>query len=302
MVRPHFSKRNFIILAIAAFLLVVAAGAFFTWAASQTARERIGRPPANLSAPLNSYPAPTEMGTKPTQATTGPRTPVTNREAGSLRQGTYENVRFTGDVEIPANAEPVTLRNCVIEGSLSIRSTNLVTIEHCAVNGWLGHRTDNTDPTKQLLIIRNSIFTGPSNNDAVRLGNSVGWGDNSTYQNVLIEDSIFHSPFSSTDSSAHFDVLQFGGGNNYTFNRVVFSFIRDSPAGVGVAYINNDTQNGNVVFNSLWVEGGPVTYVLRGPMSVNACVIESTTVRYGITGGSTEATLQGCVNERGEGL
>lgn len=239
---------------------------------------------------------------KPTDASTGPRKSVTSRSGGTLTSGTYSGVRFTGNIEIPAGAGPVTLTDCVIDGTLSIKSTNLVIVEYCDVNGWFGHRTDNKDKNKQLLIVRHSKFTGPTDNDAVRLGNTVGWSDNSTYQNVLIEDTIFHSPFSSTDPSAHFDLLQFGGGNNYTFNRVAFSFIKNSPAGVGVAYINNDTQNGNVIFNNIWLEGGTVTYTFRGPMTVNGCVVESSTAKYGIRGGSPKATLNNCVNESGVAL
>lgn len=252
--------------------------------------------------PESSTPLNAGGDTKPTDDTTGPRTAIINREGGVLTSGTLEGVQFTSDVEIPAGADTVTLRDCIIDGQLSIKSTNLVIIENCDINGWFGHRTNNTDPNKQLLIVRSSKFTGPENNDAVRLGNTVKWGDNSTYQNVLIEDSIFHSPFNSTDPSAHFDLLQFGGGNNYTFNRVVFSFIKDSPGGVGVAYINNDTHNGNVVFNNLWIEGGTVTYALRGPMVVNTCSIESSAVKYGYTGGSPKATLNNCKNEKEDSI
>lgn len=241
------------------------------------------------------------LGLKPTEDTTGPRSATTEAPGGTLNSGIYEKVHFKGDIEIPAGAGPVTLVDCVIDGELSIRSTSLVVIDHCDVNGWLGHRTSNTDPDKQLLLIKHSKFTGPTNNDAVRFGNTVKWGDNSTYQNVLVEDSIFHSPFDSTDPSAHFDLMQFGGGNNYIFNRVVLSYIKNSPAGVGVAYINNDTQNGNVTFNNLWIEGGQVTYAIRGPLTVNNCSIESTAIKYGYLGG-TKASLNNCMNEKGESL
>ena len=283
-----------VIIAIIAVLIFIA---IQNNATSQSNNQTPQETPSQSETPL---PAITQDGAKPTDATTGPRIATTNRAGGTVSNGTYEGVRFQGDVEIPAGADDVTLRDCVIDGELSIRSTNLVTIEHCEINGWFGHRTNNTDKEKQLLVVRNSKFNGPENNDAVRFGNTVKWGDNSTYQNVLVEDSIFYSPFSSTDPSAHFDLMQFGGGNNYTFNRVSLQFIKDSPAGVGVAYINNDTQNGNVVFNNLWVEGGAVTYVFRGPLTVNTCSVESSTAKYGYTGGSTKAVLNGCVNERGE--
>ncbi len=256
--------------------------------------------PGTESEPVAKVETPV-IATKPTDATTGPRTSTSNRSGGSLSGGTYQGVRFTGDIEIPEGAAPVTLTDCIIDGSLSIHSSSLVTLDHCDVNGWFGHRTNNQDPARQLLVVKHSKFTGKTDNDAVRFGNTIKWGDNTTYQNVLIEDTIFYSPFSSTDPSAHFDVMQFGGGNNYTFNRVAISFIKDSPAGVGVAYINNDTKNGNVVFNNLWIEGGPVTYVIRGPLVVNTCTIESSTVKYGYLGG-TKATLNNCFNEKGESI
>lgn len=250
-----------------------------------------------------AQPAPSTGGNsgsavKPTDASTGPRGALTSTHSGGRISGTFSKVRFTGNVEIPAGAAVTTLTDCVIDGQLSIRSTNLVVIEHCDVNGWFGHRTDNKDKSKQLLIVRHSKFVGPKNNDAVRFANTVGWGDNSTYQNTLVEDTIFHSPFVQTPG-AHFDAIQFGGGNNHVFNRVLISYTPGPMVSGAVAYVNNDTQNGGVVFNDLWIEGGGVSYVLRGGMTVNNCLIDAAAAGYGYVGGSG-STLNNCRDTNGK--
>lgn len=237
---------------------------------------------------------------KPTDASTGPRGAISTTRAGGSIAGTFSQTRFTGNVEIPVGAAVTTLTDCVIDGSLSIRSTNLVIIDHCDINGWFGHRTNNKDKNKQLLIVRNSKFTGETNNDAVRLANTVGWGDNSTYQNTLIEDSIIHSPFVQTPG-AHFDAIQFGGGNNHVFNRVLISYTPGPMVSGAVAYVNNDTKNGGVVFNDLWIEGGGVSYVLRGAMTVNRCLIAASAAGYGYVGGSG-STLNNCYDTNGKAI
>lgn len=235
---------------------------------------------------------------KPSDASTGPRGAISTTRAGGSIAGTFNQTRFNGNVEIAAGAAATTLTDCVIDGSLSIRSTNLVIIDHCDINGWFGHRTNNKDKNKQLLIVRNSKITGETNNDAVRLANSVGWADNSTYQNTLIEDSIIHSPFVQTPG-AHFDAIQFGGGNNHVFNRVLISYTPGPMVSGAVAYVNNDTKNGGVVFNDLWIEGGGVSYVLRGAMTVNRCLISASAAGYGYVGGSG-STLNNCYDTNGK--
>lgn len=236
---------------------------------------------------------------KPTDATTGPRVGITNTRSGGSISGTFSQTRFTGNVEIPAGAAVTTLTDCVIEGSLSIKSNNLVIIDHCDVNGWFGHRTNNKDPNKQLLIVRHSKFTGPTHTDAVRFANTVGWGDQSTYQNTLVEDTIFNAPYVAT-KGAHFDAMQFGGGSNHVFNRVLITYT-NTPlvSGSGaVSYINNDTQDAGVVFNDLWIEGGGVSYVLRGRMTVNNCLIDASAAGYGYVGGNG-STLNNCYDTNG---
>lgn len=237
---------------------------------------------------------------KPTDASTGPRVAITSTRAGGSVSGTFSQVRFTSAVEIPAGAAVTTLTDCVIDGQLSIKSTNLVIIDHCDINGWFGHRTDNKDKSKQLLIVRHSKFVGATNNDAVRFANTVGWGDQSTFQNTLVEDSIFHSPYVKTPG-AHFDLIQFGGGANHVFNRVLLSYTPGPlVSGSGaVSYVNNDTQDQGVVFNDLWIEGGGVSYVLRGGMTVNNCLIASSAAGYGYVGGNG-SKLNNCYDTNGK--
>lgn len=214
------------------------------------------------------------LGGKPSEATTGPRGALSAMVGGDL-VGDYSKVHITGDI-VPTG--PLRLTDCRIDGNISIYEFP-ITLDHCLVKGYIGLVTDNTNPKRSMFTARFTRFIGPADNDAMHLGAYV-WNDNSKYINTLIEDSIIYSPYQPTPGD-HADVIQFGGGRNSMFRRVLIS-MRDQPFDSSLTnYINNGTQNSGVVFESLWIEGGPMGFVLGGPMTVNNCILARSTAHYG---------------------
>lgn len=250
-----------------------------------------------FSSQNNAFAATGPQGTKPTDASTGPRVATTNASGGNL-SGTHSGKRFIGSVT--ANG-PLTLTDCVIEGSLMVNN-GPVLIDHCDINGWYGVTTANTDPNKAILTMRYSKVTGPTDNDTMRIGSSTGWGDNTKYMNTLMEDSIIYSPFTPDNPDAHFDLIQFGGGRNSTFNRVVFSFKPQPYHYSFTHFINNGTNNVNVVMQDVWFEGGPVGYTVGGPMIITNCMIARSTAQFGYVYPSSGSQLRNCVNDVGTSI
>jgi hypothetical protein len=218
------------------------------------------------------------VGPKPTDATTGPRIPLTTAPGGKLKPGVYIGKRFTSMVE--ANG-PLTLIDCVTPG---LKVTNgPVLLDHTDVFGWFGVLTNNLDPGKQVLTARFVKVVGPTSNDTMRIG-SRNWNDARRLVNTRFEDSIISSPFNpfATGSvNAHFDLLQFGGGQNSSFERVVLRYDGTQFNRRSTQYVNNGIKNKGVVLEDIWVEGGPVSYVLAGPMTVRRAVISPSTKQYG---------------------
>jgi|GEM_PF-4057309 len=234
-------------------------------------------------------------GDKPTDATTGPRIATTNMSGGDLT-GTYSGKHFTTDVTAHG---PLTLTDCIIDGGIQIYDGPVV-IDHCTINGWFGVTTDNTNPNKSILKMTFSKVNGPTDDDTMRIGtNTAGWGNNSVYVNTLIEDSIIHAQFNDFGRGAHFDILQFGGGQNSTFNRVVFTYDNYPYHEENTNYVNNGTDNVNVVFNQLWAEGGPVGYVLAGPMTVNTCTLDQSAAYYDFVYPVAGTVLHNCFDDTG---
>lgn len=232
---------------------------------------------------------------KPSDAATGPRTATTDMPGSDNLVGTYSGKRFTGSV---TTSGPLYLTDCVIDGSLHVYNGPVV-LDHCSVNGWTGITTDNLDPNLSVFTARFTKFTGPLNNDTMRIGPRSKWGDNSRYINTLIEDSIIFSPVTQSQSGAHLDVLQFGGGRNSTFNRVVMRYAATTQLAGATSYINNGTHNINVVFNNVWLEGGPMSYSVGGPMTVNTCVMQRSVAWYGYVYPAPGTVLNNCTDDLG---
>lgn len=247
---------------------------------------------------FGTAPEPPTPAGKPTDASTGPRIATTNAPGGTI-SGTHSGKRFTGDVTITGSA---TLTDCVIEGELMMNTNSPVTIEYCDINGWFGFLTNNTDPNKHLLTMRHSKVVGPRNNDTMRIGSANSWGDHSRYMNTLIEDSIIHSPYDSFGPDDHFDLLQFGGGRNSVFNRVVFSYVNNPYHPNATNYLNNGVGNSGVIFNNIWIEGGPVGYVLAGPMTINTCIINRSTRQFGYVYPMAGTVLNNCADDTGAAI
>jgi hypothetical protein len=254
---------------------------------------------ANSYVVFNTAPG---SGSKPTDASTGPRIATTSAPGGTLT-GTYTGKHFTSSITAGG---ALTLKDCTIDGGLEIGSTNgPVVVENCDINGWFGVNTTNTDPDKAIITVRRSKFVGPTDNDSVRLG-ALPFGDTSKYINGVFEDSIFYSPYDSTKDGSHFDLLQTGGGRNLTFTNVLFK-VRDYQWGDvsgPTNYFNNGTKTPNVVMNNVWFEGGPVSYTLSGPMIINTCVIARSSGYFGdiypsSAGLDQEAKLTNCTDDTG---
>ncbi len=218
------------------------------------------------------------VGPKPTDDTTGPRIPLTTTPGGKLPPGVYIGKRFTSMVQ--ANG-PLTLIDCVTPG---LKVTNgPVLLDHTDVFGWFGVLTNNLDPNKEVLTARFVKVVGPTDNDTMRIG-SRSWNDPTRLVNTRFEDSIISSPFdpfAPGSANAHFDLVQFGGGQNSSFERVVMRYDRTQFNRRNTQYVNNGTKNNGVVLEDVWVEGGPVGYVLAGPMTVRRTVIAPSTKQYG---------------------
>ena len=171
------------------------------------------------------------------------------------------------------------------------------------MNGYIGLVTDNTDPNRSMFTARFTRFNGPSDNDTMHLGANV-WNDNSKFLNTVIEDSIIYSPYVPS-AGDHADVIQFGGGRNSAFRRVVISMRNQAFDSALTNYLNNGTQNTGVVFDSLWIEGGPMGFVLGGPMAINNCILARSTAHYGYIypdgDGNTanDPRLSNCVDDAG---
>jgi hypothetical protein len=231
---------------------------------------------------------------KPADASTGPRTSTVSTGGGTI-SGNHSGKRFTSQVHIYGAA---TLTDCVLDGGLFVHA-GPVGIDHCDINGWLGVVTDNTDPTKQIFTMRHSKAVGPTDGDAIRIGAYPNFGDNTKYLNTLIEDSILHSPYNTFGAGDQFDHLQFGGGRNSAFKRVVFSYANNPFNSAATNYINNGTGNINVTFEDLWIEGGSVGYTLAGPMNVNRCTINRSTKQYGYIYPAPGTVITNCKDDLG---
>ncbi len=239
---------------------------------------------------------------KPSNESTGPQEPIVSTYSGTVRydnsfvlsSGTYENIHFPKGVTITG---PVTIKHCTIDGAIRVENGPAV-VEHCDINGWFGITSDNRDPELQLATFRHVKAVRNSNDDAIRIGARSTFGDNSVYNNTVIEDSIFEAHYREVPG-AHYDLLQFGGGKNVAFNRVVFYYSATEFEGGATSYVNNGVRNQNVTFTDFWVEGGPVSAVFYGTNTVTNCYIESTTKGYFLIYPGDQTTLTNCIDEYG---
>ncbi len=223
---------------------------------------------------------------KPTDASTVPRTSATQTLPGGTYTGSYANVHFTGAVD---TSGPLTLTDCTVDDGLTVYDGPVV-VDHCDINGWMGVTTNNTDANKAVFTMRFSKSTGPTDDDAIRLGNYSPWGDTSFYMNIIIEDSILYSPYAPTPGS-HFDLIQTGGAQNAQFTRCVLAYLNQPYDVTATNYMNNGVESPNITFDTCWFEGGPVGYVLAGPMTVSNSIINQSTAYYGYKYDSRSVTV-----------
>jgi hypothetical protein len=215
--------------------------------------------------------------------------------AGGTLSGSHSGKRFTSQVIVNGTA---TFTDCIFEKGFQIFN-GPVLVEYSDISGWWGVTTDNTDPNKAVFTMRHSKSVGPLNGDAIRIGAYSTFGDHSKYTNTLIEDSILNTPYNSFGAEDHFDLLQFGGGRNATFNRTVFSYSTMKFGPQATNYINNGAYNINVRLTDIWIEGGPVGYVLSGPMTVTNCTIGRSTMQYGFVYPAKGTVLSNCKDDAG---
>jgi hypothetical protein len=234
----------------------------------------------------------------PTDATTGPRIALTDRAGGTFSSGTFSGDHFTSSVTLNG---PVTLTDCSITGTLNVYD-GPVLMDYCDVTGKINIVTDNLDPAKKVFTTHFSKFVGPDDNDTMRIGSKSTFGDSSRYMNTLFEDSIIYSPATSFVSGQHFDLLQFGGGHNSTFTRVAFGFAATTFSSEMTNYINNGTDNTGVVVSDSWIKGGPVGYVLSGPMNVSNTVIYQSSKHYGYVYPAPGTVLTNVTDEFGNSI
>lgn len=252
-------------------------------------------PPAPDPVPLPPADVVNPIGPKPTELSTGPRIPLVDVEiaAGTelvLPAGTYTGKNYKGMVVGKPGAGFV---DCAMWG-LKGQWTPPLSADHCDI-GYLGVVTNNTDPTLSAFTARFCKFRGPLDNDAIRLA-AATWGDNSRYLNALFEDCLLTSPFMGK-AGAHFDLLQFGGGRNAMFRRCAFlyttTYFIENEAN---NYVNNGTKNPGVELEDCWFDGGPVEYVLSGPMKATRAIIARSCKKAGYTTGGTVSTRPTLVN------
>lgn len=219
------------------------------------------------------------IGEKPTDASTGPRSALTDVMVSLTTplkvSGAQKGKHFRGG---QVKAQPgSTWADCAVDnfqvGNGPVRA------DYCDL-GYLIEQTNNLDPLDEVLHATHCKVSGPEHNDAVRFGPYV-WGDQTRLIDVLLEDCLIQSPF--TDSpGAHFDLIQTGGGKGYVkLNRCALRYLTTAVQEDATAYFNNGAHNVGVELTDVWVDGGPVAYVFQGPMKVTRAAVARSCKRFG---------------------
>ncbi len=260
---------------------------------------------------VNSVPNEGPQGEKPTTANTGPTTSEANLTPmnGGKLSGTYTGVKISGSVD-PSG--PLTLKDCVINGGLRqiiARAPEIVgplNIENCIIRGWVGiGDVGHSNPNTTMVNFKNVyINPAPSDGDPVQIGSATTWGNNSSYtnlvwDNVLIEhEFVMEGPY--PNGIPHYDMIQFSGGKNAYFKNVRLHYLTNAQLAGGTQFINNGVRHQNVVFENLWVEGGPLGYyAVSGNTTFRNCLIERGSYSGGFVYPGDPITLENCFTDQG---
>ncbi len=203
--------------------------------------------------------APITPGTRPTAENTGPAagTSFTDIAWSTVANGgTFTNCRVTVGAAY-ASANPITFRDCIINGYFGIHSATTLTLERVRVNGAVAW--ENTPKG----LIKNSSILFPVGGDgksnvALRPKTAAGfYSDMTTPTPLTVENSYIYSPKGRPDPdpniNQHIDAFQSGAGNGYIFRNTTFE--------IGGPYNGTQTASmslwaANSLVEDCWFAGG----------------------------------------------